>query len=1143
MNEKPDTATPAAERTLDKILRLWRHSAAFTELASAVRTADRKTVSVSGMAGSAEAFLLQALNEEFARPILVITDRPDEAGDIYDDLRFLMGDDRVGHYPARQILPYDFRAPVGEIMGRRISTLAGISDGRIAVTVCPTRALMEPTIPVDALHAGRIDLHVGAETDPDELVRRLVRLGFRRVALVEEVGDFAQRGGLIDFFTPGSDAPVRVEFFGTDIDTIRQFDVGNQRTTGRLEHVQVLPRREIPITQETLEKYLEGMPEDDADYVRTRYLNDPELPGLEWLSVLFGVPQGCLLDFIPDNALIYTCGQGSLQMAAEDIMAEAVGLRERLKSRLQSLPKPEEYYFVPDKLFERLANYTQIDRVPFKGGKADTIAFGCSPHPALGSRLDLLAQEIRGYERSGLSYLIAVDTDAQAERLKELIVEKGELGFQPKVEVAFFNGGFVCHDAGVAILTDHEIFGRHHRRLRRKKFKEGVAISDYTALEVGDYVVHTEFGIAKYLGLQTLTVDNRNRDCLLLGYAGRDRLYVPIEEFNRVSKYSGKDGAPQLTQLGGPGWEKIKKRSEKAIETMAEDLIKLYAARKSQKGFSFGPDSVWLKQLEASFPFEETPDQARAIVEVKKDMAEEKSMDRLVCGDVGYGKTEVAVRAAFKAIDAGKQVAVLVPTTILAQQHFATFSDRLADFPVKIGLLSRFRTRQQQKETVEELAAGKLDLVIGTHRLLSSDVEFSDLGLLVIDEEHRFGVKHKEKLRQLRASVDTLVLTATPIPRTLQMSLIGVRDMSLITTSPKDRLPISTEIVEFDPAVIATAILREIDRGGQVFFVHNRVQTIEAMHRYIKKHLPQVEIGIAHGQMHERSLEGIMLAFLQGRFDVLMCTSIIESGLDMTNVNTIIINRADRFGLAQLYQLRGRVGRSSRRAYAYLLTPQSRLMTRDAVKRLRALEAHSDLGSGFALAMRDLEIRGAGTLLGARQSGFIEELGYDLYQKMLEEAIARLQGAELQKLPETRLECDIEIYLPDTYINDNEHKVDIYRRLAGSRTLEDVEKIREEVMDRFGRPPVSAVNLFEATAVKVSAAVLEIERVKMRSGMANLFFIENRKLTRQEVESFRKATDKPLQFSLVGDPRIDLDLSQIAESERLAYLRAVLGRV
>ncbi|MEW5796332.1 MAG: transcription-repair coupling factor [Candidatus Zixiibacteriota bacterium] len=1143
MNDKTATLTATGDRTLDRIIRLWQQHPAFLELKTQLAMPGRQVLSVSGLAGSSEAFLLRALTGVSSRPILVVTEGPDEAADLYDDLQFLMGAGGVGHFPARQILPYDFRAPVGEIMGQRISTLAGLLDGRISVVICPLRALMEPTIPPNELRSGRIAIRAGAETDPDELVRRLVRFGFRRVALVEEVGDFAHRGGLIDFFTPDSDAPVRVEFYGNEVDTIRQFDVATQRTSGRLDQVQVLPKREIPITQETLEKYLDRLPGDDAEYIRHRYVNDPELPGLEWLAVLFGLPQGNLLDFLPDTSLIHTCGADLLRDAAYKVMAEAAGLRERLRSRLESLPQPDQYYVVPDKLFDRLNHYSQIDRVPFKGGKSETITFGCTHHPALGSRLDLLAAELRKYERAGTTYLIAVDSENQAERLKELIADKGDAELQPVVEVANLTGGFVCADAGIAILTDHEIFGRHHRRLRRKKFKEGVAISDYTALEAGDYVVHTEFGIAKYLGLQTLTVDNRNRDCLLLGYANNDKLYVPIEEFNRVSKYAGKEGAPQLTQLGGPGWDKLKKRSQRAIEEMAEDLIKLYAERMSKKGHSFGEDTVWLKQLEASFPFEETPDQDKAIEDVKRDMAGERPMDRLVCGDVGYGKTEVAVRAAFKAIDAGKQVAVLVPTTILAQQHFATFSERFSDFPVKIALLSRFRTRQQQEETVELLAQGKVDLVIGTHRLLSEDVAFHDLGLLVIDEEHRFGVKHKEKLRKLKSTVDTLVMTATPIPRTMQMSLIGVRDMSLIATSPKDRLPIITEIVEFDPAIIATAILREIDRGGQVFFVHNRVQTIDAMYHYVKKHLPQVEIAVAHGQMHERSLEGVMLAFLSGRFDVLMCTSIIESGLDMANVNTIIINRADRFGLAQLYQLRGRVGRSARRAYAYLMTPQTRLMTRDAVKRLRALEAHSDLGAGFALAMRDLEIRGAGTILGAKQSGFIEELGYDLYQKLLEEAIARLKGSEIPKLPETRLETDIEIYLPDTYVNDNEHKVDIYRRLAGSRTLDDVEKIREEVIDRFGRPPVSAVNLFEATAVKVAASALEIERVKIRFGMVNLFFTKERKLTRQEVENFRRATDKPLQFSLIGDPRIDLDLSQVAEHERLAYLRSVLGRV
>jgi len=1128
---------------LEAVADLIRQHQPFLELSNALNSPTGTPVTVTGLAGSSESLLLRGLAEDLKRPILVVTQLPDEANDLYDDLRFLMGRHRVGHYPSRQILPYDFRAPVGEILGKRISTLAGMLGGTMEIVICPVRALLEPTIPVAQLEDSRIELVQGEETDLDDLVRRLVRLGFRRVPLVEEVGDFAHRGGLIDFFTPGSEAPVRVELFGNEVDTIRQFDVSSQRTVGRLERVGVLPKREVPITQETLEDYLEQIQEEDADYIRTRYLNDPELPGLEWLSILFGMKTGSLTDYLSEQQIVYLQGQGALESECEAIMEEAAHLRERLKNRLTRLPLPEEYYRSSETIFARLRQCPTVDKVPFRGGRSNILSFECQPHPSFASRLDLVADQVREYEAVGLTYFIAGDTAGQAERLADLITEKTDLDTRPAVEVANLRGGFVCQAAGCAILTDHEIFSRQHRRVRKKKFKEGVAISDYTSLNQNDFVVHTEFGIARYLGLETLTVDRRNRDCLLLQYANHDRLYVPIEEFNHVSKYAGKDSDPQLTQLGGPGWEKLKKRTKKAIADMAEDLLKLYAERQSQTGFSFGEDTVWLKQLEASFPFDETPDQDKAIGDVKNDMAEEKPMDRLVCGDVGYGKTEVAVRAAFKAIDGGKQVAILVPTTILAQQHYTTFKERFADFPMRVELLSRFRTRLQQQQTVKDLAEGKVDLVIGTHRLLSKDVVFKDLGLLVIDEEHRFGVKHKENLRRLKATVDTLAMTATPIPRTMQMSLMGVRDMSLIATSPKDRLPIITEIVEFDPAIIATAILREIDRGGQVFFVHNRVQTIEAMYRYLQKILPQAQIAIAHGQMHERSLEGVMLAFMTGRFNVLLCTSIIESGLDIPNANTIIINRADRFGLAQLYQIRGRVGRSARRAYAYLLTPPIRLMRADAVKRLRALEAHSDLGSGFALAMRDLEIRGAGTILGARQSGFIEELGFDLYHKLLEEAVTKLKGQEIIKLPETRLESDIEIHLPDSYVNDPQHKVDIYRRLANSRTLDDVENIREEVIDRFGKPPVSTINLFEATAVKISASLLEIEKVTVRSGKVRMFFSEDHKLTRHEVESLRKGTDRPLEFSLIGHPRVDLDLAQINQHERLAYLRGLLGKV
>jgi transcription-repair coupling factor (superfamily II helicase) len=518
-------------------------------------------------------------------------------------------------------------------------------------------------------------------------------------------------------------------------------------------------------------------------------------------------------------------------------------------------------------------------------------------------------------------------------------------------------------------------------------------------------------------------------------------------------------------------------------------------------------------------------------------------MDRLVCGDVGYGKTEVAVRAAFKVIDKGRQAAVLVPTTVLAQQHFQTFKERLVEFPVRVEMLSRFRTKKEQSEVVESLKQGRVDLVIGTHRLFSKDVAFKDLGLLIIDEEHRFGVKHKEKLRQLRVTVDTMSMTATPIPRTLQMSLMGARDLSLINTSPKNRRPIITEIVEDEDSLIATAVLREVDRGGQIFFVHNRVQTIQAMYRRLKKILPQVEIAIAHGQMHERTLEKIMFDFLDKKYQVLLCTAIIESGLDIPSANTIIINRADRFGLAQLYQLRGRVGRSSQQAYAYLITPPLRGLTPEAVKRLRALEAHSNLGSGFALAMRDLEIRGAGTILGPKQSGFMEEVGYDLYNKLLEEAVAELKGQPIQRLPETKIETDIVMHLSDEYINDRQHKVDLYRRLADSRTLEEVEKIREEITDRFGRMPQAAVNLVDGTALKVAASLLEVEKVKLRSGRAVIEFNGNKKLERKEIESMRRVCDAPMEFSFADVNTVTIDLGGLKQTERLNYLKNVLSNV
>ena len=1110
----------------------------YTDSGSADRPAH--PIHITGLAGGGAAFLLASLYERCHGHLLFVTSDQEQAQNLADDLANLIGDDAVYFFPPRQVNAYEFRSPSGDIIGQRLAALSALqsSDSRVIITTAA--ALVEPTMAKETFADQSLHLQVGQELAPEHLADRLVALGFNRVPAVEEVGDFAVRGGLIDFFSPATEQPVRAEFFGDVIDSLRHFDVHDQRTAARLEHVALLPRREAPILSETIEKHLEKLPEKDADLIRARLICEPDLPGLEWLASLFGLPQGSLLDYLNSSDMVILEGGKALLDDMHDFYKQGSRFHELAKSRFVAPPPVENCYFDPDRQYGLLVSRPHLVFHPFRSGESRRFDFQCREHPAIGSRLDYLAEITADYRQKGYRTVITCDNPGQAQRLGDILSERG---ITVPVEVFHVHAGFVSDDLKAALLTDHQIFSRQFRRIRRRRYKEGVALTSYSSLNPGDVVVHADYGLARFTRLESIKVDDRMRDCLLLTYREGDKLYVPIEEFNRVSKYAGKDAKPKLTSLGGPAWEKLKKKTKKAVADMAAELIKLYAERKLAPGFQFSPDTVWQRQLEASFIYEETPDQLKAINDVKKDMENPTPGDRLICGDVGYGKTEVAVRAAFKAVEDGKQVAVLVPTTILAQQHFTTFSSRLKEFPLRIEMLSRFKTRQEQKAIIDDLAAGTVDIVIGTHRLLSKDVYFADLGLLVVDEEQRFGVTHKEKLRQLKKNVDTITLTATPIPRTLQLSMMGARDMSLINTSPRDRLPITTEIVEFHPEMITEAILKEIDRGGQIYFVHNRVQTIDAMYRYLNKYLPQVEIGIAHGQMHEKELEGVMLAFLARRYEVLLCTSIIESGLDIPSVNTIIINRADKFGLAQLYQLRGRVGRSAVRAHAYLMTPPYRLMTEDARKRLRAIEAHSDLGSGFALAMRDLEIRGAGEILGAKQSGFIEEVGFDLYTKILEEAVAELKGEKIERLPDTKLEGPLDLYLPDDYVNIKQQKVDIYRRLADCRRIDDIEALREEVLDRFGRMPVAAVQLFDAAGLRLAAAIAGAMKVKVDHLRITVEYPESATFSRSEIESMRRAIDVPMEFSLTGGFRFTADLSGVKASDRLPYMRKALDAI
>jgi len=737
------------------------------------------------------------------------------------------------------------------------------------------------------------------------------------------------------------------------------------------------------------------------------------------------------------------------------------------------------------------------------------------PQEHFGRNLDMVREYIRALQGRGLSVTVLCDTANHRDRLEELME-----GLGAQFVVGNLAGGFEVPELEMAVLTDHEIFERIRRRRAGRRYSRGISLKELLAMRPGDFVVHIEHGIGVYRGIERLTVNGHLTDCMKIEYAKGDKLFIPVDQLNLVQKYAAEEGAtPALSRLGTNQWTKTKAKVKRSIKEMAEELIKLYAQRKAQPGYGFPADTVWQIEMEARFPYEETADQETAIEDVKGDMERSVPMDRLICGDVGYGKTEVAIRAAFKAVMDGKQVAFLVPTTLLTQQHFDTFRDRLLGYPVRVEMLSRFRTRKEITQTLKDLAEGKVDIAVGTHRLVSKDVKFKDLGLVIIDEAQRFGVAHKERLKQMRTEVDVLTLTATPIPRTLNMALLGVRDMSTIRTPPRDRRPIKTEIAEFNDEVISYALMREADRGGQSFFVHNRVETIDAMANYIRSLVPHLRVAVGHGQMRERQLEDVMRKFLAGEYDVLVSTMIIESGLDLPNVNTILVNRTDTFGLAQLYQLRGRVGRSARRAYAYLLVPPDRVMTETAMKRLKAMEEFEDLGSGFQLAMRDLEIRGAGNILGTQQHGFIVSVGFEMYSRLLEEAARELKGLPVAKMVETRVVTDLEAYLPRGYIADDPEKMNVYKGLADADSIEMVDNLAAEVGDRFGKLPSPAENLFEFRRLRIRAAEASVDTLILRDGAVAM---ELRKsLTRAQVQRLIQQMPIPVSFKTHGQHRVE----------------------
>lgn len=1061
------------------------------------------SLNISGLQGASVSYVLAELQRAAPHPQLIVTPTPSEAERAWKDLTFFLqgpeGPDRklpdICLFPQWEILPYDDKSPHPEIVRQRLAALLRLLRGETLIVITTLRAVMQRVLPREVIRRGCLDFRVGDTWDMDLITEELTLFGYRRTDLAEGPGDFSRRGGIIDLFPPNHDHPFRLEFFGDEIESIRVFSPEDQRSFQRIPRLQTVIAREILLDPPALEEF--GRKAGKGPHpLKESLIHGKNYQGAEFYAPFFYPSMETLLDYLPGDAVLVLDSPEEIDRQAEVFGRE---IAERYSMALHQGRGPcavSELYVGPEEFTSLLGERKLLSfgLVPKKGQgevRIETGSIGSLAVPGK-SRIAALGEAVRKLRKEA-RICIAVRTGGQADRLMWLLSEEEEV---PSVRYSLFSelpeqkgavgivlgplsAGFHCPFAALTCITEDEIFGvkRVHRSLR--PLRQGPFLTSLSEVKRGDFVVHLDHGIGRYRGLREISVEGIERDLIRIEYAGRDFLYVPPEKLHLIQKYSGSDRhAVQVDRLGGAGWERVKGRVKKSIEEMSRELLELYARRKVAGGSPFSPPDNFFREFEETFEYEETPDQERAIEEVLADMEKAEPMDRLVCGDVGFGKTEVAIRAAFKAVLDGKQVALLVPTTLLAQQHYETFSRRFSAFPVAVEMLSRFKSRGEQKRILELLRQGRVDILIGTHRLLSKDVGFKDLGLVVIDEEQRFGVRHKEKLKQLRAEVDVLTLTATPIPRTLEMSLLGIRDISVINTPPEDRLSIYTRVARFSEQIIREAVLRELDRGGQIFFVHHRVRDIDRIAGFLRGVIPEARLGIAHGQMEEGRLKEVMSRFLDGEIDLLVTTSIIESGLDIPNANTLIVHEPEKFGLGQLYQLRGRIGRTHHRAFAYFLTRAEKSMSREGRLRLQVIQELTELGSGFQLAARDLEIRGAGNLLGPQQSGNIAAVGIDLYMQLVDEVAAELKGETRTRPPEPAILMKVAARIPKAYVREDRLRLDLYRRIAGLEDETDLVGIRDEMRDRFGPPPEEAENLFRIGRLRILAQHLRICEIR-----------------------------------------------------------------
>jgi transcription-repair coupling factor (superfamily II helicase) len=1027
------------------------------------------------------------------RPILVAVATAAEAERLAHDLSTYLGADPrvplpvVEHFPAWETLPFERVSPNLETMSRRLRIAWRLRTGQHPdVVVAPVRALVQRLGP----HVGEIEpvvVRPGDGIDRDEFLATLVAGGYRREYQVEARGEVAVRGSIIDVYPATDDHPVRIDLWGDEVDRLSSFSVADQRSTDDRAEAWIFPARELLPTPDVRARAAELVRTEPWGREQWERLAEGQLfDGMEsWLPWLAGADR-LLPDLLPAEALVLAVEPRRARDRAHDLLDEELALGDTLAVTWGDRPeRPRPHLTLPfDRvLAETPAGATAVVSAP---ETPDTPHLAATTFDPVGGGADL-AERLRALQAAGYRVIVAADGAGSAGRLDDVLAEEGATAVE--VVVAPLERGVVIPPVQLALVGEGDLTGRRRVHRRARAARRGPDL--YDALEAGDYVVHYQHGVGRYTGMVSRAVGGVERDYLLLEYRGGDKLYVPTDQVGAVRRYTGGD-TPTLNRMGGADWDKTRARVRRAIRDIAEELVALYRARLATPGHAFAADTPWQRELEDAFPYEETPDQLQAIREVKADMERPVPMDRLVCGDVGYGKTEIAVRAAFKAVQDGKQVVVLAPTTLLAGQHGQTFRERYAGFPVRVEVLSRFLSPSEQDEVVAALSEGAVDVVIGTHRLLSDDVRLKDLGLLVIDEEQRFGVQHKERIKRLKTAVDVLTLTATPIPRTLELSLTGIRDLSLVNTPPEDRQPILTYVGEYDERAVAEAIRRELLREGQAFLVHNRVRDIEHVAEGVRELVPEARIGIAHGQMDENRLERVVLDFWERELDVLVCTTIVESGLDIPTVNTLVVDRADRLGLAQLYQLRGRVGRRGQRAYAYLLHPPDRKLTEEAYERLKTIGEFTELGSGFRIAMRDLEIRGAGNLLGGEQSGHIAAVGFDLYCQMVTEAVGELTGEVPPEPVEVTIDVPADAHLPREYIERDDVRMEAYRRLAAVAEPSDVDDVQAEWEDRYGPPPTPAASLLAVARLRAECVRLGVRTVTVQRGMARLTGLELR---------------------------------------------------